>query len=235
MPNFEKRSIVNDRLLDLYGGDPFERIIREAEVHRKSHGSLCGLFPAGPHVMRLAATVARASQPRRILDLGTGFGYSAMWLASASDETCTVEAIDLFPEHVSRAESFAKESGLSQRIKFSVGEVSEVLPGLMGPYDLIHDDAWFAAEPPYFDRMIQLLRPGGTLTMTNWFLLEDAITGEARRDWTEFAGPGWAASTVAYAERLATDPRLSVAWSVSPPLAVAVRLAGTERDLPKSG
>ena len=92
-----------------------------------------------------------------------------MWLAGAGDAECTVEAIDLFPGHVSRAESFANQAGLSERIKFIVGEVSEVLQGLTGPYDLIHDDAWFAAEPPYFNRMIELLRPGGTLTMPNWF------------------------------------------------------------------
>ncbi|GEM_PF-3562645 len=225
MADFEKRRIVNDRILELYRGDPFEEITREAEIHRASHGAGCGLFPAGPHVMRFVATVARGAQPRRVLDLGTGFGYSAIWIASTCDEECVVEAIDLFSEHVAQAERFASHFGLADRIKFIVGEVSKVLERLEGPYDLIHDDAWFAAEPPYFDRLIELLRPGGTLTMPNWFLLEDAITGEARRDWAEFAGPNWAASTLTYAERLAADSRLSVAWSVSPPLAVAVKLA----------
>jgi predicted O-methyltransferase YrrM len=225
MADFEQRRIVQDRILELYRGDPFEEIIREAEIHRFSHGANCGLFPAGTHVMRFVATLARGMRPRRVLDLGTGFGYSAIWLASACDEQCLIEAIDLFPEHVARAERFASHFGYSDGIEFIVGEVSEVLERLAGPYDLIHDDAWFAAEPPYFERMIALLRPGGTLTMPNWFLLEDAITGEARRDWAGFAGPNWGASTMAYAERLAADSRLAVAWGVSPPLAVAVKLA----------
>jgi predicted O-methyltransferase YrrM len=224
MADFGQRGSVDAHLLELYGGDPFGAIIREAEVHRASHGPACGLFCAGPQVMRLVATVARAAHPRRVLDLGTGFGYSAMWLADACAGECLVEAIDRFPEHVARAERFASQFGLSDRIKFTVGEVSTVLERLSGPYDLIHDDAWFAAEPAHLDRMIGLLRRGGTLTMPNWFLLEDAITGEARRDWGDLAGPGWAASTMAYAERLAADPRLSVAWSVSPPLAVGVKL-----------
>ena len=41
--------------------------------------------------------------------------------------------------------------------------------------------------------------------------------------WAEFAGPGWRASTLAYAERLAREPRLYVTWCTSPPLGVAVR------------
>ena len=200
MPDFEQRRVVNNRLLELYRGDPFEEIVREAEIHRESHGAVCGLFPAGPHVMRFVANVARASRPRRLLDLGAGFGYSAMWLATAGDGECTVEAIDLFPEHVSRAESFAKQAGLSERIKFIVGEVSEVLQGLTGPYDLIHDDAWFAAEPPYFNRMIELLRPGGTLTMPpSAPIVRDAPCPSSRsrgNDWSSCRQP-WASRTTA--------------------------------------
>jgi hypothetical protein len=60
--------------------------------------------------------------------------------------------------------------------------------------------------------------------MPNWFLLEDAITGAPRRDWSEFAGPSWATDTLAYAEKLSRDPRLEVSWSLDPPLGIAVKL-----------
>jgi predicted O-methyltransferase YrrM len=223
--SFERRRTVADRILDLTRGDPFEEIIQAAEVHRLSHGPSCGLYPAGPHVMRLVAALVRASRPIRLLDLGTGFGYSALWLASACEGVARIEAIDRFPDHVSRAVEFAKSAGLSDRVDFIVGEVADVLDRVAGRYDLVHDDAWFASEPPYLERVIELLRPGGALTMPNWFLLEDAISGEPRRDWSEFAGPGWRESTIAYAERLARDPRLYVTWSLSPPLAIAVKHA----------
>jgi predicted O-methyltransferase YrrM len=220
MPEFDQRRIVNERLLDLCRGDPFVDVLRRAETHRESHGPSCGLYPAGPHVMRLVATIVQSSRATRVLDLGTGFGYSALWLASAG---ARVEAIDRWPEHIATAEECAAHTGLADRIEFMAGEVSEVLDRLVGPYDLIHDDAWFAVKPPYFERVIELLRRGGTLTMPNWFLLEDAITGAPRRDWSELAGPHWAESTLAYARSLASDPRLHVAWSVSPPLGVAVK------------
>jgi len=70
--------------------------------------------------------------------------------------------------------------------------------------------------------MLELLRPGG-LTMPNWFLLEDAIRAEPRRDWSEFARPDWRDATLEYAKRLAREPRLFVSWCLSPPLAIAVK------------
>ena len=73
--------------------------------------------------------------------------------------------------------------------------------------------------------MIELLSPGGALTMPNWFLLEDALSGKPRRDWSEFAGPRWRESTIAYAERLARESRLYVTWILSPPLAIAIKRA----------
>ena len=107
MPDFEQRRAVNERILDLYGGDPFAEVVREAERHRQSHGPECGLFPAGPLVMRSVATIVRAAKPQRVLDRGTGFGYSALWIATACEDSATIEAIDVFPEHIDRAEVFA--------------------------------------------------------------------------------------------------------------------------------
>ena len=52
MPDFERRRAVNERILDLYGGDPFAEVVREAERHRQSHGPECGLFPAGHEHLR---------------------------------------------------------------------------------------------------------------------------------------------------------------------------------------
>jgi hypothetical protein len=72
--------------------------------------------------------------------------------------------------------------------------------------------------------MVGVLRPGGLLTMPNWFLLVDALTGTPRNEWERFAGPTWAADAVEYAEELAVRPDLDVSWIIRPPLGVAVEL-----------
>jgi predicted O-methyltransferase YrrM len=215
--------VIQDFLLTVYGEPPFEDVLQRAEMHRESHGPECGLYPAGPHVMRFAATMVRACRAKRMLDLGAGIGYCTLWLASAGEEGTAVQAIDRFDEHVAIGKEVAVAAGLSDRISFIHGEVADVLDHLKGQYDLIHDDAWFAWEPPYLERAVELLRPGGVLTMPNWFLLEDAISGEPRRDWAEFAGPNWSEGVLAYARRLGAHPYLHVTWSISPPIAVAVK------------
>jgi len=172
--------------------------------------------------MRLAATLARASGARRVLDLGTGFGYSALWLA-ATAPLAHVEAVDQFEEHVIRAHAFAQDAGLLGRIQFIQAEASEYLWKTDGLYDLIHDDAWFGRQPAYFERVVALLEPGGVLSMPSWFLLEDALTGTRYRRWATFAGPDWPANTLAYAEQLAHDPRLHVTWTQAPPLGIALK------------
>jgi predicted O-methyltransferase YrrM len=173
--------------------------------------------------MATAAMLVRASDARRILDLGSGFGYSALWLAHAAGPGSEVVGVDRFEEHVHEARRFAAEARLEAEITFVCGEVASVLDDLDGDFDLVHDDAWFASAPDYYEQMVTVLRPGGVLSMPNWFLMEDAVSGQPRRDWSTLAGDQWAQETIAYAERLARDPRLHVTWVVSPPLGVGIK------------
>jgi caffeoyl-CoA O-methyltransferase len=215
---------VSAHVLELYGGDPFAHVVQAAEAHRASHGTDCGLYPAGPHVMHLVAGIVRAARARRMLDLGSGFGYSALWLAAAGGPDAHVDGVDRFEEHVSVARTFAAGAGLADRIDVRAGEVAERLEALAGPYDLAHDDAWFAHEPPYLERLLAIVAPGGVVTMPNWFLREDALSPTPGRDWAALVGPDWAEATRRYARRLAGDRRLHVSWCVTPPLAIVIKL-----------
>src|SRR5437867_320161 len=98
--------------------------------------------------MRVLANIVRAMQAKRILEIGCGLGYSALWLADSAGPEGLVEAIDRFPEHVELAEGFAKHSGLEGRVKVLTGDSGAVLSGLSGSYDFVHDDGWFAVRPP---------------------------------------------------------------------------------------
>lgn len=212
---------VQQRLVELGGGDRFADVLELARRHQRDHD--CGLFPAGPAVMQLAALFVRAARPNIIVDLGCGLGYSTFWLADASGPDATIIGIDSDPTHIERARLECTRLGFDGRVEFVIGSVADVLPNLAGPVDAIHDDAWFAAAPTHFEAMVDLLRPGGLLTMPNWFLLVDALTGDPREAWQRFAGPTWAHDAVAYAEMLAARSDLVVTWIVRPPLGVAVK------------
>ena len=137
----------------------------------------------------------------------------------------SVIGIDDDSEHTTRASQIASNLGYANRVSYMTGSVREVLPSLEGPFDMIHDDAWFAKKPDHLEAMPKLLRPGGLLTMANWFLLIDAISGEPRNDWASLAGPDWAADTVEYARLLATRDDLHVTWVTVPPIGFATTLA----------
>jgi predicted O-methyltransferase YrrM len=213
--------VVRDELVRLGGGDPFVEVLRDAQAHQLEHG--CGLFPAGAAVMQLAAAFVRAANARSILDLGCGIGYSTFWLATAAGPDAHVTAIDDDATHLDLARRHAERLGLGRRIDFVLGDVAEVLATFDGSVDAVHDDAWFATPPPHLDRMLEILRPGGLVTMPNWFLLVDALTGVPRNDWRQWAGETWAADSIAYAEHLAARAGITVTWTTTPPLAAVIK------------
>ncbi|MEO6196872.1 MAG: class I SAM-dependent methyltransferase [Dehalococcoidia bacterium] len=218
-------------LLDLYGPDPFSEVREASEVHRMRHAKSlpggeqeCGVYPSDALKMRTVSTIVRATGARRVLEIGGGLGYSALWLAEALGESGQVETIDRFPDHVQLLRNYVSRFGLDDRVVVLQGEGGSILRELAGPYDVIHDDGWFAAQPQYYDRLADLLRPGGLLLMSNWFLLEHAVTGESPLDWSQFAGDSWAADVTRYAERLVNDSRYEVSFVRQPSFALAYRL-----------
>lgn len=217
-------------LLDLYGPDPFAAVRAASDEHRRAHApSLqggeqeCGVYPSDPVKMRALSAIIRSNGATSILEIGSGLGYSALWLATAAGEDATVQSIDRFAEHAELARAFAEDFGLAGRVEVIEGEGAAVLERLRGPYDAIHDDGWFASRPAYYDRLASLLRPGGLLAMSNWFLLEHAVTGESPVDWSLFAGESWADDIKNYARTLAADPRFDVSFIPRPSFAIAVR------------
>ncbi len=174
--------------------------------------------------MRLISTLVAASGAKRMLEVGCGLGYSALWLARSGGPSSRVETIDRFGEHVDLARRYATEAGLADQLDVIEGEGADVLQTLAGPYDLVHDDGWFAEEPPYLERMIDLLRPDGLMIQSNWFLLRESFAEERSMDWSAFAGAEWPQQIQAYARKLASHPQLSVSFIADPGLAVAVKL-----------
>ncbi|HUF53870.1 MAG TPA: class I SAM-dependent methyltransferase [Dehalococcoidia bacterium] len=203
-------------LSDLYGDDPFAEVYSACEPHREEHGEECGVYPASPQKMRLLRTLVRATGAGRVLEIGGGLGYSALWLADAVASGGRVETIDRSRAHCDLIEAYARNYGLDNNLGAICGEGIDVLASLTGPFDVVHDDGWFGEQPAYYDRMVDLIKPGGLLILANCFLLEQAITGDLTMDWAQFAGPDWAQNVKAYAANLAADPRLDVSFVMRP-------------------
>jgi predicted O-methyltransferase YrrM len=140
------------------------RHVRDASVrHREEHGRGCTVYPtsSGP----LLGVLVEATGARRVLELGTGLGYSALWLAHAG---ARVETIEQDEGHAALArEAFAREGAA---IEVHLGRGAEVLPTLEPGYDVVFSDG----EPVEFetdlDEFERVLRAGGLLVSANLFL-----------------------------------------------------------------
>lgn len=152
------RSWIADHARDRY------RDVRdESERHREQHGRGCTVYPtsSGP----VLSVLGTAIEAERILELGTGLGYSALWLAHSGARVDTVEQDEAHGE-LARA-NFEREGA---DIQVLVGRGRDVLSTLEPAYDLIFNDG----EPVDFehdlDQFERLLRRGGLLISANLFL-----------------------------------------------------------------
>jgi len=147
--------------------DRFRHIAEKYGSHRSAHGCYDVYpYPNGPLLGALAASHC----PRRLLEVGCGLGYSALWLAFGAGTGALVDTIEVSDEHAQIAQEHFRSEGLGDRIKVLNGRASSVLPGLKDAYDLIFFDTDPAESLPGLDHFERLLKPGGLLISANLFL-----------------------------------------------------------------
>ena len=166
--------------------DPYAKIRAATDAHRARHG--CGAYPYdnGP----LLATLAAAANARRILELGTALGYTALSFASGAPDA-TVDTVERDPEHVQLARDNIAAAAMDHRITVHEGDFAAVLPTLDPGYDVAFFDGQ-APSPALHKTLRGLLRTGGTLITAN---LNHRSTPDAVRK-ALFDGKAWRSALV---------------------------------------
>jgi predicted O-methyltransferase YrrM len=120
---------------------------------------------------KLLALLARAIGARRILELGTLGGYSAIWMARALPADGRLVTIELRPEYADVAGRALERAGVRDRVEILVGPALDVLAGspaaIRTPFDLAFLDADKATMPEQVMAVIPLVRSGGLLVCDN--------------------------------------------------------------------
>ncbi len=104
---------------------------------------------------------------RRILEVGTFSGYSALALAEALPPDGHIDTLELSPEHAAKAAEHIEAAGEGARITIHTGIALDALDRLKGPYDMAFIDADKSAYPDYYDRILPLMRRGGLIVADN--------------------------------------------------------------------
>ncbi len=157
-----------------------------------------------PNQGRLLHLLARAMGAKRILEIGTLGGYSAIWLARALPEGGRLVTLEAEPKHAEVAKANLARAHVAHLVEIRVGPALETLPGLVaegaGPFDLVFVDADKPSLPEYLEWSLRLARPGTMLVFDN-VVRKGGILDEAS---TDVAVRG----TRRLFERLAAEPRL---------------------------
>ena len=112
-------------------------------------------FPiVGRNVGATLDVLARSIGARRVMELGSGFGYSAYWFARAVGPGGEVHCTDGDPDNAAVAEAYLSRAGLWDRVTYHVGDAVEQMQTVEGDFDIVYDDidkhgypaAWLAGR-----------------------------------------------------------------------------------------
>ena len=144
-----------------------------------------------PDEGKLLQVLLRAIGAKRVLEVGTLGGYSAIWMARALPADGMLLSIDIDADHAAFATRFIARAGLESVVTVRVGRALDVLPSLDGEqFDAIFLDADKEPLPTYLDWALRLVRPGGMIIADNalWGgkVLDATVDDDATRAVREF-------------------------------------------------
>lgn len=116
--------------------------------------------------------LARLIGARRVLEIGTLGGYSAIWMGRALGPSGRLVSLEVSPEHARVARANVARAGLDKVVDVVVGPALESLPLLLeqegaGSFDLTFIDADKPNNPRYWEWALKLTRPGGAIVVDN--------------------------------------------------------------------
>jgi predicted O-methyltransferase YrrM len=135
------------------------------------------LLPVGPEVGWFLHSLILASRPARILELGTSYGYSTLFLADAARETgATLISMDLADYKQAEARANIERAGLAAVVDFRLGDAVELIKADPGPFDLVLLDIWKNLYIPCLEAFYPKLSDEGMIAADN--MIEPEVARE---------------------------------------------------------
>ncbi|WP_349884713.1 class I SAM-dependent methyltransferase [Microbacterium sp. WHRI 7836] len=120
-----------------------------------------------PVAGKLLHLLARISGARRVLEIGTLGGYSTIWLARAVGSDGRVVTVEAEAANAAVARASIDAAGVGDRVDIRVGRGADVLPTLVGGFDLVFIDADKESNTIYLDWAAKLGHPGTVIVLDN--------------------------------------------------------------------
>ena len=171
MPIDEARwTSTNAYAREVYGVEP-EHIRANREA-----AAAAGLptWAVSPELGRLMALLAKTTQGRSALEIGTLGGYSTLWLLEGMRPDARIITLEYVERHAAFSEREFERHGVGDRVDVRRGVALELLPGIveeLGPasQDIVFIDADKISYPDYYELTAGLVRPAGLMLVDNIF------------------------------------------------------------------
>jgi caffeoyl-CoA O-methyltransferase len=143
-------------------GELFERLAEETRAKTTAPQMMVGRIEG-----QFLAALVRLTKARRILEIGTFTGYSAISMASALPSDGELITCDVDPEATEIARRYMDESGHGDKIDIRLGPALETLETLDGPFDIVFIDADKPNYRNYYEASLPLLADDGVMIADN--------------------------------------------------------------------
>jgi caffeoyl-CoA O-methyltransferase len=147
----------------------------------------------GPVAGRFLETLVFVAQPRRVLEIGTFSGHSALAMAAALPADGHIDACEIDPERAAFAQRYFDRSPHGSKITLHLGPAGETIDRLEGEFDLVFIDADKEGYVAYYDAVVPRLAAHGLIVADNTLWSGRVLDGE---------GP-----LVQFNDHVAEDPR----------------------------
>jgi caffeoyl-CoA O-methyltransferase len=189
---------VEAYLSDLAATEHDDPVLVEMEARAEEHG-----FPIiGRATGRYVELAARLIGARRVMELGSGYGYSAYWFARAVGPDGEVVCTDGDPQNAELAEGYLRAAGVWDRVRYRVGDALTGFGAEQGDFDVVYCDVDKDGYPACWRAACDRIRVGGLWLCDNVIWSGHVATGTDRDGL-----PGWTAAIREHNQLVAEDDR----------------------------
>ena len=139
------------------------------------------LLPVGAATGTVLNLLAKGANAKALLEIGTSYGYSALYLGEAARATGgKLITLELSAEKSRRAHAAVDRAGLGSHVEFQVGNALDLLSQLPGPFDFVLIDLWKDMYIPCLELIYAKLAPGALVAADNMTYPPDTLTDAAK-------------------------------------------------------
>ncbi len=151
--------------------DPADMVLREIEAI----GERSFIPSIGPVKGKILAEIVKKTKPKRILEVGALYGYSAILMAKNSPPGVEIVSVEKDPEHVRISTKNVKRANMEEKITMVEGDGRTELQKLSGSFDLVFLDAEKTQYLAYLKAVEKNLDKGSVIVADNVGIFEDQM------------------------------------------------------------